>query len=129
MGDGRVDVSMIFAGVSLLISALAVPLALGRIGPNAFYGVRLQATLADRRVWFEVNRIIGRELVCVGVLLALIAGLGGLFLDLQPVVYARLYTILTLALLAGILVRALAVTTRSEMSQVDDSDGSAESGS
>ncbi len=83
MGDGRVDVSMIFAGVSLLISALAVPLALGRIGPNAFYGVRLQATLADRRVWFEVNRIIGRELVCVGVLLALIAGLGGLFLDLQ----------------------------------------------
>jgi uncharacterized membrane protein len=94
-----------------------VPLALGRIGPNAFYGVRLQATLADRRVWFEVNRIIGRELVCVGVLLALIAGLGGLFLDLQPVVYARLYTILTLALLAGILVRALAVTTRSEMSQ------------
>jgi uncharacterized membrane protein len=99
MGDGRVDVSMIFAGVSLLISALAVPLALGRIGPNAFYGVRLQATLADRRVWFEVNRIIGRELVCVGVLLA------------------------------GILVRALAVTTRSEMSQVDDSDGSAEGGS
>ena len=67
--------------------------------------------------------------LCVGVLLALIAGLGGLFLDLQPVVYARLYTILTLALLAGILVRALAVTTRSEMSQVDDSDGSAEGGS
>lgn len=104
----------IFAGVSLLISVLALPLALGKIGPNAFYGVRLQATLADRRVWFEVNRVIGRELVYVGVLLAALAGLGAVFLDLPPAAYARLYSAVTLVAMFGVLGRALAVTKRSQ---------------
>jgi uncharacterized membrane protein len=36
------------------------------VGPNHWYGVRIPATFADRRVWRDTNRRSGRLLMLVG---------------------------------------------------------------
>ena len=42
-----------------LIAAVAIPLALKVVPPNRFFGVRTARTLADRELWFRVNRFAG----------------------------------------------------------------------
>ena len=44
---------------SLLISFLAIPLVLGMMPPNRWYGVRTPQTLADERTWYRSNRFAG----------------------------------------------------------------------
>ena len=69
-----------FAGVGLLLIALAVPLVRRKVPPNGWYGVRVAATFADDWVWYEANARSGRDLLIIGVaqvalavLLALVA--------------------------------------------------------
>jgi hypothetical protein len=42
-----------------LLAAAAVPLVLKLVPPNRLYGVRTCRTLADRDLWFRVNRFAG----------------------------------------------------------------------
>jgi uncharacterized membrane protein len=42
-----------------LIASAAAPLALKCVPPNSFYGVRTAQTLANRELWFRVNRFAG----------------------------------------------------------------------
>ena len=51
-----------FIPASILL-LLALPLILGAIPPNRFYGVRTAVTLADRRRWYSANRYAGWTLV------------------------------------------------------------------
>lgn len=55
-----------FGFSGLLMIALGVPLVRRRVGPNALYGVRFRDTLADERVWYDVNEAGGRDLVRLG---------------------------------------------------------------
>lgn len=64
----------VIASVGLV--AVGVPLALGRIGPNPFFGVRTAATLANRKLWDVANRGFGRGLIVLG--LAALAITGGM---------------------------------------------------
>lgn len=56
------------AGSDVLLMALAVPLIRRRVPPNAWYGVRVAATFADREVWYETNARAGRDLFVAGAL-------------------------------------------------------------
>ena len=49
-----------------LIVVLSAPLALKLVPPNRFYGIRTAQTLADRDVWFRVNRVGGFALLAAG---------------------------------------------------------------
>jgi uncharacterized membrane protein len=51
----------------LLLIALGIPLWLRRIPRNALYGVRVASTLADDRIWYEINARCGRALIGIGV--------------------------------------------------------------
>lgn len=42
-----------------LVAVLALPLALNLVPPNRFYGLRTVHTLANRELWFRVNRVAG----------------------------------------------------------------------
>ncbi len=42
---------------------LALPLILGLIPPNRFYGVRTSTTVTDKRRWFDANRYAGWTLL------------------------------------------------------------------
>lgn len=58
------------AGLPWLLGAGALFIVLGwgmhYVGPNAWYGVRIPATFADKRVWRDTNRRSGRLLMLVG---------------------------------------------------------------
>lgn len=52
-----------------IMIALSVPLALGKIKPNLWYGFRTAKTLSDPKIWFPANRICGKSGILVGTLL------------------------------------------------------------
>jgi len=64
-----------FVGIGLLFAALAIPMILRRVPPNRIYGLRVPATFADERVWYEANAKSGWDLVILGVALAALAPL------------------------------------------------------
>lgn len=72
--------AVLFAS-ALLIAALHVPLLLGKVPPNRFYGFRTPRLVADERAWYPANQVAGRN----GLLLAAgIAALGAFSLDGAP---------------------------------------------
>lgn len=58
--------------VGALLVALAVPLRLGRVPPNHFYGVRLPAAFRSESNWYALNRIGAAWLIGIGLALALL---------------------------------------------------------
>ena len=98
---------LVFAGLGLLLIALALPLFLRKLPPNRWYGVRLAATFADEAVWYEANALSGRDLIVLGVLQVLAATLLPALLS-EPV-----YVFLNLGLmLAGSIVFGIAAVVR-----------------
>ena len=75
----------ILPAVSLILGALfvalAVPLIRRRIPPNHWYGLRVPATLAHERVWYEANARAGRELLALGTFVIAL----GAFLYVVPI--------------------------------------------
>ena len=49
--------------VSALVIGLSVPLLLGKIGPNRFYGVRIPQCQHSPEAWYAINRYGGRQLI------------------------------------------------------------------
>lgn len=94
-----------FGFSGLLMIALGLPMARRRVKPNAFYGVRFRDTLADERVWYDVNEVGGRDLVRMGVLQLV----GGLPLAFAPEAWLAPAV---LALAAVIVAYALWMTVR-----------------
>lgn len=75
-----VGVSWTFGG--LLLLGLAVPLARGRVGRNALYGIRLRESLQSDDAWFAINRYGGRRLIVWSIPL-IVVGIVSFFLPLR----------------------------------------------
>jgi len=58
---------------SILITVVAIPLALGLIPRNRWYGVRTAQTLSDDGVWYRSNKFGGRAFLISGIIYLLIA--------------------------------------------------------
>ena len=73
----NVGLPLAFVAVGVVFVALGIPLMLGRVRPNFWYGCRTRETLSDERVWYAVNRVTGRDLIAGGgvVLAAALAAL------------------------------------------------------
>ncbi|MEN3333727.1 MAG: hypothetical protein V7641_3092 [Blastocatellia bacterium] len=52
-----------FAVPAVILFVVAIPLVLGLIPRNRFYGVRTLKTLADDGVWYPANRVAGVAVV------------------------------------------------------------------
>jgi uncharacterized membrane protein len=52
-----------------LFVGLGYPLKLGRVPPNHFYGFRTPRTLTNESTWYEVNRVIGIDMIRGGVVI------------------------------------------------------------
>jgi uncharacterized membrane protein len=61
--------SILFTIVGLLFIGLSIPLLLGRVPPNHFYGCRTARTLSDPKIWDEANRASGKDFLISGVLI------------------------------------------------------------
>jgi len=56
-----------------LLMALSIPLILGKIGPNPWYGFRVKKTLNDPAIWYPANAYSGKRLFVVGLVGSLIS--------------------------------------------------------
>ena len=62
-----------FTAIGVLLALLGVPLLQRRIKPNLWYGLRVEATLADERVWYAANAASGRDFAILGVVQVAVA--------------------------------------------------------
>ena len=60
-----------YAAVGLLLAGLSIPLIVGLVPPNRFYGFRTVKTLSDARIWYAVNRVAGWDTLAAGVTIVL----------------------------------------------------------
>jgi len=96
---------MIFAALGTLFIGLGLPLALRRVGPNGWYGLRTPATMANEEVWYEANAISGRDFVALGSGLLVLVIVLPQVLHLSGGGYASVYTAVALIGSLGIAAR------------------------
>ena len=94
--------SLAFCGVGLLFIALSIPLIQGRVPPNAFYGFRTAKSLSDSKIWYEINRLSGIDLLIAGAFISF-GSVAMLFLGrgLQPQQVALTLVLLMIFTLSG----------------------------
>ena len=78
---------LLFPTLGLLFTVLGWPLANRRVQPNRWYGLRVPATFADRRVWYDANELTGRDMMGLGVVVLLVALLLPVLIRLPEGVY------------------------------------------
>jgi hypothetical protein len=72
-----------------MIALVSLPLILGKIGPNPFYGLRVKRTLDDPAAWYAGNRYASWGMLATAALLMLVATTGyALMPDLGMPAYA-----------------------------------------
>jgi len=89
----------VFIGVLLVV--VSVPLLLGWVKPNPWYGFRTYDTLNDPDIWYKVNAYCARWLLIVGVVLALVALILGPIAGMNRVLYGLVCTFIMLAGVLG----------------------------
>jgi SdpI/YfhL protein family len=50
---------------------LSIPLTQQRVAPNGYYGFWTAKTLSEPKIWYEVNRIQGKDLFVAGALITI----------------------------------------------------------
>jgi uncharacterized membrane protein len=80
----------------LLLIALSVPLILGKIGPNPWYGFRVRRTLEDPAVWYKANAYAGKTLIGPAVAMIVFSTTFYLIPVLDPPTYATACAVVTL---------------------------------
>jgi uncharacterized membrane protein len=63
---------LLYAGLSVLMIGLSVPLIQGRVKPNAWYGFRIPLTLNDPDIWYLANRYAGQLLLAYALVLLVV---------------------------------------------------------
>ncbi len=63
---------LFFAGLSLLLIGLSIPLIRGRVKPNAWYGLRVSYTQDNPDIWYPANRYAGKLLLICGLILLVV---------------------------------------------------------
>jgi uncharacterized membrane protein len=64
-----VYIVLLFVLIGAVFIALGIPLKQGAVPPNRFYGFRTRKTLANKDIWYAVNRLMGIDMIRVGVVL------------------------------------------------------------
>jgi len=90
----------LFVAEGLLLAVLSVPLILGKIGPNSWYGFRVRRTLDDPALWYPVNAFAAKTLLAVGLGTSLAAVVLYNVPGISLVVYASAMAVVVLAGLA-----------------------------
>jgi len=62
--------TLLLLGSALLLVAMAVPLIMGVIGRNRWYGFRTAATLSSDEIWYPANKFMGWGMFWSGLILA-----------------------------------------------------------
>src|SRR5438309_2015638 len=94
---------VLFLCSGCLLAALSIPLILGKIGPNSWYGFRVERTLSDPAVWYAVNTYSAKRLLVVGIA----TSLGSIILYFVPEIEVAVYAAACGAIAVGGLIGSL----------------------
>ena len=64
MDEKLVLIAYVLPGLAVVFG---IPMALGLVPPNRFYGLRTRRTLSSADVWYRANRVCGRCLAIAGI--------------------------------------------------------------
>lgn len=77
-----------FPLVGLLLMGLGWPMAARRVPPNRWYGLRVPATFANEKVWYEANAAAGRDMMILGAVIVVVALVLVRLVDLSDSTYS-----------------------------------------
>ena len=106
--DDNTYAALLFPIVGIIYIGLGIPLLLGRIPPNAWYGCRTRKTLSTEKIWYPVNRVTGRYMIISG--LAVILSAFGVFIfrrSLAPNHGAAILLVVLVVSVLGMVVESL----------------------
>ena len=83
----------------LVLAGLSIPLILGKVKPNGWYGFRVKTTMEDPAVWYAVNTYAGGWLLVT----ALVIELSAIGLYLIPGIRLDTYSLACLAVFGTVL--------------------------
>jgi uncharacterized membrane protein len=66
--------SLIVIGIPILVIVLSIPMVMGMIPPNRYYGLRVGKTYSSPELWYTGNRIGGTYMLAGGII-ALLLGI------------------------------------------------------
>jgi hypothetical protein len=117
MHDYRV---VVISGIfTLLTFGCGLPLALGKVRRNRWFGFKLNAyIIGDDDIWYAVNRVGGRILVAASPLFLAIAVIAAVYTDNHGVQTALLF--ITLGLIVATIVYSFARTLRLSYRMADE---------
>jgi uncharacterized membrane protein len=72
-------VAVTSAHTGMLLALICLPMAMGKVSPNRWYGFRTKKTMSDPTIWYETNRFSGRAGVVAGVFILISAITLGVF--------------------------------------------------
>lgn len=67
--QARIIIMFLFCG--LLFIGISIPLILGKIPRNHWYGFRTRKTLSNNEIWYKANKYMGKDIVILGCLMVL----------------------------------------------------------
>jgi uncharacterized membrane protein len=82
--------------MGFLLAGLSVPLILGKVKPNPFYGFRVSQTLENPDLWYAANKYAGKRLVVAGLAIMI----GSVILYFIPGISIDTYALACLAVFA-----------------------------
>src|SRR3954452_20064527 len=98
---------LLFVCSGLILVGLSIPLIMGQIGPNPWYGFRVRRTLSDPAVWYAVNAYSAKWLLAVGIVNIVSAVVLYFVPEIDVAIYASCCGVIAVAGLAVGLVQSL----------------------
>jgi hypothetical protein len=115
-------------GLGPLFIGLAIPLFRRRVPPNWTYGFRLPSTMADERVWYDMNARAGLHMIVIGIAYCVLFTIIQLF-EAQRSVELRLFVPIGFLFLAMVLdVIALGIAAGRQLRRLKAQDAAAAEG-
>lgn len=103
-----IQLVILYVASGILLILLAIPLYLGKIKPNPWYGFRIRKTLENPNIWYPVNRFGAGWLMLSGVVTVLCA----VGFALIPGLSVDVYAIACALAFAGVITLGLVLTFR-----------------
>jgi uncharacterized membrane protein len=91
------ELPFVITGAGLLMTGLSIPLILGKVKPNRFYGIRTRAAFASEENWYRINRFGGKLMLGSAVPIVLVGAAGFLVPEPYVAVYGLLAAVVMLA--------------------------------
>ena len=101
-----------YSGTGIFLAGLALPLILGRVPPNYWYGFRTSRTMNSTALWYAANRYAGWRLLAAGAAIVASAQIGLWMPGLDVDTYSWLCAVVALSALTFATLQSLWFTNR-----------------